>query len=60
MVRRYLVNDVFDAMKKHELKVYYQPKYDATTGRLKSAEALVRWIQEDRKRHGNTGTGEKR
>ncbi len=47
MERRYLVNDVLDAMKKDELKVYYQPKYDATTGRLKSAEALVRWIQED-------------
>ena len=47
MERRYMVNDVLEAMKKHELKVYYQPKYDATTSRMKSAEALVRWIQED-------------
>ena len=29
------------------LKFCYQPKYDATTNRLKSAEALVRWIRED-------------
>ena len=47
MERRYLVNDVLDAMKKQELRVYYQPKYDATTNRLKSAEALVRWIRDD-------------
>ena len=47
MERRYMVNDVLETMKKHELKVYYQPKYDATTSRMKSAEALVRWIQED-------------
>ena len=47
MERRYLVIDVLEAMKKHELKVYYQPKYDATTNRLKSAEALVRWVQND-------------
>lgn len=29
------------------MKVYYQPKYDATTNRMKSAEALVRWIRKD-------------
>ena len=47
MERRYLISDVLEAMRKHELKVYYQPKFDATTNRMKSAEALVRWIRED-------------
>lgn len=47
MERRYLVSDVLAAIRNRELKVYYQPKYDATTNRLKSAEALVRWVQED-------------
>ena len=30
-----------------ELRAYYQPKHDATTGRLKAAEALVRWVRQD-------------
>lgn len=30
-----------------ELRAYYQPKHDATTGRLKAAEALVRWLRQD-------------
>ena len=47
MEYRYLVSDVLKAMEKHELKVYYQPKYDAVTNRMKSSEALVRWIQEN-------------
>ena len=47
MEYRYLVSDVLKAMEKHELKVYYQPKYDAVTNRMKSSEALVRWVQED-------------
>jgi len=47
MEYQYLVSDVLKAMQKHELKVYYQPKFDALTNRMKSAEALVRWVQED-------------
>ena len=47
MEYQYLVSDVLKAMTNHELKVYYQPKYDAITNRMKSAEALVRWIRED-------------
>ena len=47
MERRYLVSDILQAMKRREMKVYYQPKYDATTNRMKSAEALVRWIRPD-------------
>lgn len=47
MEYQYLVSDVLKAIANHELKVYYQPKYDAITNRMKSAEALVRWIRED-------------
>ena len=38
----YIISDVLTAMQRQELKVYYQPKFDATTNRMKSAEALVR------------------
>jgi EAL domain-containing protein (putative c-di-GMP-specific phosphodiesterase class I)/GGDEF domain-containing protein len=40
-----LLNDLTRALKKGELEVYYQPKYDiqAEWPRLSSAEALVRW-----------------
>ena len=47
METKYLISDVLDAMYDREIKVYYQPKYGATTGRLNSAEALVRWIKAD-------------
>ena len=46
----YIISDVLTAMQamhRRELKVYYQPKIDATTGRVKSAEALIRWVRED-------------
>lgn len=36
-----------NALKNREFKAYYQPQYDAVTGRLTSAEALVRWIRAD-------------
>ena len=32
------------ALKNEEFKVYYQPKYDPNTGRMRGAEALIRWI----------------
>lgn len=38
---------IVSAIEQGELQAYYQPKYDATTSRLKSAEALVRWIKQD-------------
>ena len=47
MNRKILTGDVLAAMERHEIKVYYQPKYDATTNRLKSAEALARWVRQD-------------
>lgn len=42
-----LLTGVREALKNHELNVYYQPQYDAVTSRLTGAEALVRWIKED-------------
>lgn len=46
----FIISDVLtamQAMQRRELKVYYQPKIDATTSRMKSAEALIRWVRED-------------
>ena len=46
----FVISDVLvamQAMQKRELEVYYQPKIDATTSRMKSAEALIRWVKED-------------
>lgn len=42
-----LYAEVRKAMDNHELKVFYQPKFDAITSRLTGAEALVRWIKPD-------------
>lgn len=44
--REKLINDIDDAIKNKNLKVFYQPKYDITGEKpvLRSAEALVRWI----------------
>ncbi len=47
MDRKILTGDVLAAMERGEMQVYYQPKYDATTNRLKSAEALARWVRKD-------------
>ena len=37
------IDKVVNAIETHEIKAYYQPQYDANSGRLVSAEALVRW-----------------
>ncbi|MCQ2506383.1 MAG: EAL domain-containing protein [Lachnospiraceae bacterium] len=35
------------ALLHHEFKVYYQPQYDHSNGKLTGAEALCRWIRND-------------
>ena len=37
------IGQIVTAIETHEIKAYYQPQYDANSGRLVSAEALVRW-----------------
>ncbi len=43
----YTPEEIRAALKNNELHVYYQPMYVTTTGMLKSAEALIRWIRPD-------------
>ncbi len=46
----FIISDVLAAMQamhRREMEVYYQPKIDATTNRMRSAEALIRWVRED-------------
>ena len=40
-----IVNDIHEALEKHQFEVYFQPKYNikGDVPRLSSAEALVRW-----------------
>ncbi len=42
-----LLRSVQQAYAKEEIKAFYQPKYDALTGKMIGAEALARWIKED-------------
>ncbi len=41
------VEEILAAIEADEICGYYQPKYDATTGELTSAEILARWIKPD-------------
>lgn len=47
MERNDALRDLSQALEKKEFHVYYQPVYDAFSGEIASAEALVRWIRED-------------
>lgn len=42
-----IVEKIDEAIAKKELKAFYQPQYDAITGKIAGAEALVRWIKDD-------------
>ena len=39
--------EILNAIREGELQPYYQPQYDAATGKIVSAEALVRWVKPD-------------
>lgn len=47
MAEKKSLEEIKMAIEKHELVAYYQPQYNALTGQLVSAEALVRWIKPD-------------
>jgi diguanylate cyclase (GGDEF)-like protein len=38
-----LLRELRRALERNELELYYQPKIDATTGKVTAAEALLRW-----------------
>lgn len=42
-----IVESIKNAIENKELHAYYQPQFDAITGRIISAEALVRWIKQE-------------
>jgi len=43
-----LENDLFGALERQELLMYYQPKVDAGSGEVVGAEALIRWQHQER------------
>ncbi|WP_374328163.1 EAL domain-containing protein [Azonexus sp.] len=43
-----LENDLFGALDRQELLMYYQPKVDAGSGEIVGAEALIRWQHHER------------
>lgn len=47
MKRNDALRDLSNAIENNEFKVFYQPVYDPITGKIASAEALIRWERED-------------
>lgn len=43
-----LMAELRSAIVNNELTIYYQPKLDLATGKISSAEALIRWIHPER------------
>lgn len=41
------IAEILEALKRREMKVYYQPQFDALTSKIVGAEALVRWQRPD-------------
>lgn len=46
---KHMADEMEVALKKHEFVPYLQPKYDAVTGKICGAEALIRWINAEGK-----------
>ncbi len=46
-ITRDILSEVKEAYEKREIKAFFQPQYDAVTGKMVSAEALSRWIKDD-------------
>ena len=46
--RRWLVSQIDNAFAKGEFQTYYQPVVDTMTGKIASAEALIRWHHSER------------
>lgn len=42
--RNYILNTIDKAVKEDYIKIYYQPKFETSTGRLYGFEALSRWV----------------
>ncbi len=47
MVKHDLLKAIQNGLAQHEFVAYYQPQYDAVSGRVVSAEALARWVKAD-------------
>ena len=43
-----LAGELQEGIAKEQFKVYYQPVIDTKTGKIASAEALIRWIHPDK------------
>lgn len=43
-----IVNEMENALRKRQFKLYLQPKYNMVTGEIIGAEALVRWIHPEK------------
>ena len=42
-----LANDLYHALEKNEIELYYQPQVDALTDEIVGLEALLRWNNTD-------------
>lgn len=45
---QFIINNIDEAIKNDEIKVYFQPKYDLFDDTLAGAEALVRWVHPEK------------